>query len=140
LLGFGALVFASGAHADEVAQRKAAMQSNGNATNTLAAIFKGETTFDGKAVTFADYSIANNFTAAATLFPEGSMGDDSRAKPEIWQDMTGFVAALEKTDAAAKAVAAAGEADDEAAFKGAFGELGGACKDCHDNFRAPKKS
>jgi cytochrome c556 len=67
------------------------------------------------------------------------MGDNSRAKPEIWQDMDGFMAALEQADAAAKKVAATGEANDEAAFKMALGELGNACDACHEKFRAPKK-
>lgn len=140
LLGAGAIAFAGGVQADEIAQRKVAMQNNGDAMKTLAGIFKGEMAFEVKAVTHAGYTIANNLTAAETLFPEGTTGEDSRAKPEIWQDMSGFVAALEKAEAAAQNVAAAGEANDEAQFKAAMGELGGACKGCHDDFRAPKKS
>ncbi|MDP2621191.1 MAG: cytochrome c [Hyphomicrobiales bacterium] len=140
LLGGSALVFSAGVHADEIAQRKVAMQNNNNAAKTLTAMFKGETAFDGKAVAFAGYTIANDFAAARTLFPEGSVRDDSRAKPEIWQDMEGFIAALENADAAAKAVAATGEANDEAAFKEAFGGLGKACGDCHEKFRAPRNN
>jgi len=138
LLGAGALIFTSSAQADEIAQRKVAMQNNGESAKTLAAIFKGEVAFDGKAVAFAGYTIANDFLAARSLFPEGSMSDASRAKPEIWQDMAGFTAALDKAEAAAKAVAASGEANDETAFKAAFGQLGGACKNCHDKYRAPR--
>jgi cytochrome c556 len=139
LLGAGALALASGVQADEIAQRKVAMQNNGKAAKELAGMFKGEMAFDGKAVAAAGYTIANDFAAVRTLFPKGSTSMESRAKPEIWSDMAGFEAALNKADDAAKAVAAAGEANDEAAFKAAFGTLGKACGGCHEKFRAPKK-
>lgn len=145
LLGASASVFATGADADEIAQRKVAMRNNNNEAKVLVAMFKGEAAFDGKEVAFAAYSIANDFMALRNLVPEdstgvSSMGDKSRAKPEIWQDMAGFTAALDRALAAARAVAAAGEDNDEAAFKVAFGGLGKACGDCHDKFRTPKKS
>jgi len=138
LLGTCTLLFVTEASADVIAQRKVAMQNNNEAVKVLAAMTKGETAFDGKAVAFAGYTIANDFLAARELFPEGSTGENSRAKPEIWQDMSGFVADLEKAEAASQAVAAAGEANDEAAFKVAMGELGNACGACHEKFRVPR--
>jgi cytochrome c556 len=142
LLGVGA--FVSVAQADVIAQRKVVMKGNNDTAKILVSILKGETTFDGRTVAIAGYSIANDFIALRSLVPQGStgvssMGDNSRAKPEIWQDMDGFMAALEQADAAAKKVAATGEANDEAAFKMALGELGNACDACHEKFRAPKK-
>jgi len=137
-LSVGAWPFVAAAQADEIAQRQAAMKNNGEATKTLAAFVKGEAAFDGKTVAHAGYTIANNLVAFGTLLPEGSTGENTRAKPEIWQDMEGFMAAAEEASAAAKAVAAAGEANDEAAFKVAMGELGNACGACHEKFRVPR--
>jgi len=137
-------VFISVAQADVIAQRKVVMKGNNDTAEILVSILKGETPFDGRTVAVAAYSIANDFAALRTLVPEGStgvssLGDESRAKPEIWQDMAGFIAALENADVAAKAVAATGEANDEGAFKVALGKLGNACDACHEKFRAPKR-
>ena len=139
LMGVGALAFAPIAQADEIAQRKVAMQSVSGSAKVLFGTAKGEMAFDGKAIAAAAYTVANNLAAARTLFPAGSTAENSRAKAEIWQDMAGFTAALDKSSAAAIAVAAAGAANDEAAFKAAIGGVGQGCKGCHDKFRAPKK-
>jgi len=61
---------------------------------------------------------------------------DTKAKPEIYQNMTKFNRAADTMeDAMAKLVAAA-KSRDEAAVKTAFGGVGKACKGCHDDFRS----
>jgi cytochrome c556 len=73
-------------------------------------------------------------------FPAGS-GPESgktRALPEIWKKPDDFTAAQKMlTDRAPKLLAAV-KAKDTAGVKAAFKELGGACKNCHDTFRAPE--
>lgn len=138
LFAAGALPGNGTARAGEVAQRQVAMESNGDAMKLLGVTFKGEIAFDGKAVAAAGYTIANNLIASRGLFPEGSAGEDSRAKPDIWQDMEGFLADLDKSVAAATRVAATAEAGDADAFKTVFADLGRTCKGCHDDFRKPK--
>ena len=66
-------------------------------------------------------------------FPQGS------GLPEIWKKPEDFTAAQKVlTDRAPKLLAAV-KAKDPAGLRAAFKELGGACKNCHDTFRAPEE-
>lgn len=139
--GLAALMalFAASAAADEIAQRKVAMDDISDAMKVLVSMVNKEQPFNGENTAKAGYTVLNNLTAAATLFPEGSMGENSRAKPEIWQDMERFAGNLDKAKQAAQRVAKTGAANDEAAFPRAVIQLGETCKTCHEHFRRPKK-
>ncbi len=126
------------AAADPIEERQQAMKTIGRATTDLGKILKGEMEFSGETVAARAATILENLSAAEQLFPEGSTSDDSRAKPEIWQDLDAFVAALNNAKEKAEAVQETGQANDEAAFRAAVAELGGACKGCHDKFRKPE--
>lgn len=92
-------------------------------------------------------AISANAATAATLakdlpawFPKGSgpeAGVKTAAKAEIWTDAAGFAAAatkLQDETAKLQQVAAAGDMD---AIKSQVRATAGACKNCHDQFRAP---
>lgn len=132
-------LFAASAAADDIAQRKVAMDDVGDAMKVMAAMFKKEQPFNGEDAVEAGYTVLNNLTAAAGLFPEGSTGENSRAKPEIWQELEHFADDLDKAKGAARMVADSGAANDEAAFRKVFLQLGETCKACHEHFRKPKK-
>ena len=95
-----------------------------------------EAPFDAAVVKKNATTILEKLKEAHGLFPEGSGGGDSRAKPEIWSDRAGFDQAMKDAQAAATAMAAVSE---EAAFFPAMKSLGGACKGCHDKYRLPKQ-
>jgi cytochrome c556 len=61
---------------------------------------------------------------------------NSKAKPEIWTDQEKFKAAAQKMQAAVAKLNTAAKGGDVAAIKAAFGDAGGTCKGCHDDFRA----
>ena len=132
-------VYATGASADEIAQRKAAMDDINDAAKVLFAMVKNERPFDGKDAARSGYTVLNNLTAAAMLFPEGSVGENSRARPEIWQEMEHFAEDFEKAKMAAQEIADSGGANDEGAFRKNVIQLGEACKACHEHFRKPRK-
>jgi cytochrome c556 len=72
----------------------------------------------------------------AALWPAGSGGGDTRAKPEIWDNMDDFkakLAAFQQAAAAAEEAATGG--GDMAA---AFAAVRGACGGCHTTYQAPK--
>jgi cytochrome c556 len=73
-------------------------------------------------------------------FPKGSGPEagKTRALPEIWSKPDEFAAAAKKFEGAAPALLAAAKSKDVDAVNKAFREVGGACKNCHDNFRAPE--
>jgi len=92
-------------------------------------------------------TIAINARHIPALFPAGSMGkpeDKSRAKPEIWEDWNGFTDASQQLQDAANKLYnltkdAGKMAVTEAQVTEAIKAVGGACKNCHDKFRVPKK-
>jgi cytochrome c556 len=73
-------------------------------------------------------------------FPKGTGPEagKTRALPEIWSKPAEFTAAQKMFADRAPALVAAVKAKDSDAVGKAFKELGGACKNCHDNFRAPE--
>ena len=74
-------------------------------------------------------------------FPKGSGPDagKTRALPEVWSKPDDFTAAQKMfTDRAPKLLAAV-KAKDAPGVQAAFKEVGGACKNCHDTFRAPEE-
>jgi hypothetical protein len=75
---------------------------------------------------------------ASGWFPAGTGPDVAKtgAKPEIWQTPDDFAAKLHNFQAAAQAFNATARGNDLAAINAKFGELGQACKACHDKYRA----
>ena len=73
-------------------------------------------------------------------FPKGTGPEagKTRALPEIWSKPEDFAAAQKMFVDKAGPLAAAVKARDGEAVGKAFRELGGACKNCHDGFRAPE--
>ena len=73
-------------------------------------------------------------------FPAGTGPEagKTRALAEIWKRPQDFTAAQKVFSDAAPKLLAAANAKDVNAVKSTYGELGKACKNCHDTFRAPE--
>jgi cytochrome c556 len=73
-------------------------------------------------------------------FPKGSGPEagKTRALPEVWTKTADFDAAMKMFSDRAPKLLAAVKAKDGAAVQAAFRDVGGSCKNCHDNFRAPE--
>ena len=122
--------------ADAFHDRHMAMEAVGDAMKPLGAIAKKQAPFDAAVVNASATTIADNLKKAATLFPAGSGGGESKAKPEIWTDAAGFEKGMKDAHAAAVALQSV---KDEAAFGPALGAVGASCKSCHDKYRLPKQ-
>ncbi|WP_088347814.1 MULTISPECIES: cytochrome c [Rhodomicrobium] len=137
-LAIGCTVLAGAAIAQEspIKKRQALMKQNGEATDLIVKMFKGETPYDGAAAAAALTKIGGMADEFITLFPEGT-AKDSYAKPEIWQNKADFDswAVKLKEDSAKAATAAAGGMD---ALQPAFAELGQTCRGCHEKYRVPQ--
>jgi cytochrome c556 len=74
-------------------------------------------------------------------FPAGTGPEAgrTRALPMIWQRPEDFKAAQKVFSDAAPKLLAAAKAADLDAVKKSYGEVGKACKNCHDTFRAPEE-
>lgn len=121
---------------DAIKYRQSALFVMGQHMAPLAAMVRGDRPWDqGAAVAHAQ--VVNSMAQLPwTAFTPGSdKGGNTRAKPEIWSDNAKFQAAAKRlTDATATLVTAT-KSGDQAAFKTAFGGVGGACKNCHEGFR-----
>lgn len=75
-----------------------------------------------------------------TWFPQGTGPEagKTRALPEVWTKAADFSAAQKLFAEKAAPLSAAIKAKDGAAVGAAFKDLGGACKNCHETFRAPE--
>ena len=73
-------------------------------------------------------------------FPAGTGQEagNTRALAEIWARPEDFKAAQKVFSDAAPKLLAAANASDLNAVKSTYGDLGKACKNCHDTFRAPE--
>ena len=107
----------------------------------LGDMARGKTDYDAEAAqSAADTLVAVSMINQQPLFLEGTSEmdiDGTRAKAEIWDDWDGFAekwSGLGEAAAGLQQVAATGQE----ALGSAVGQLGGACKACHDSFRAPE--
>mgnify|MGYP006277986053 CR=1 FL=1 len=146
---FAALLFAGAgaavvqAHTDNPAidARRAYFTLLGSNLGPLAAMAKGEAEYDpAQAELHAGNLALLTGYAATPHFPEGSSNEDhpgdTRALPAIWSDFDGFMERYEAYVASVDALeASAGEG--RAALGQAVAKVGGTCKACHDDFRAP---
>jgi cytochrome c556 len=123
-------------YADAYQDRHMLMEGVNDAMKPLGAIAKKQAPFDADVVKASATTIAENLKKAHGLFPAGSGGGESRAKPEVWTDREGFDKQMKDAEAAAAALQSVKE---EAAFLPALRTLGGSCKSCHDMYRLPEK-
>jgi len=83
-------------------------------------------------------TLALTATQIAALFPEGSLTDKSKAKPEVWQKWSEFEAAAKNMGAQAEKLRDAARSKDQAATEAVAKEFGRqACGTCHQPFRVP---
>ena len=68
--------------------------------------------------------------------PGAKIASFTDAKPEIWSEQDRFKSAFDKTGQAIVKLAQTAQSGDEQAIKAAAGDVGKACKGCHDDFRA----
>ena len=77
-----------------------------------------------------------------TWFPAGTgpeSGVKTDARPEVWADAAGFVAARETFVREADKWSHLGDSTDASAWKDAAASLGRSCKGCHDKYRVKKE-
>jgi cytochrome c556 len=128
----------SGAQAANVMhQRHEGMETIGKTNKAIKREFDSGSPNTG-AILAGAAQIADLSRKASNWFPAGTGPDVGKtgAKPEIWQDPKDFSAKLRRFQAAAAAFNQAAMSGDVNAIKGKFGELGQACKACHDKYRA----
>jgi cytochrome c556 len=124
--------------APAVKYRQAVMSAQGGHMSALAGLVNGDVDHKTHLVPHAD-AIGNTAKMVPSLFPAGSDKGETNALPAIWEKPAEFQKAVKALETAAPKLGAAAKSGDAAALKAAFGEVGKACKGCHDNFRMKKE-
>jgi len=120
---------------DAVADRQRLMKLNGASWADAQAKLKAGNI---EAIAVNAETMALTSTQIAALFPEGSLTDKSKAKPEIWQKWAEFEAAAKNMGAQAEKLRDAARSKDQAATEAVAKEFGRqACGTCHQPFRVP---
>ena len=125
------------ADTDPIAERRALMKHDGEAAKKLFDMSKGKIPFDLATVKESLATLNEGATKSAALFPDNSKtGGGTAALPAIWQNKADFDEKSKKLEEeSAKLVAA----NDEAAVKAQFGNVGKACGGCHETYRSKEK-
>ncbi|MBE0548793.1 MAG: cytochrome c [Rubrivivax sp.] len=126
---------------DAIKYRQSAFTVMANHLGRVGAMAQGRAPFDAKVA-------ADNTAIVSTMsmlpfhafVPGSDKGAPNRAKAEVWSDGAKFKAAAEKMQAEVAKLDAAAKGGNLDAIKGAMGAVGGACKACHDDFRAERYS
>ncbi|NNF28962.1 MAG: cytochrome c [Gemmatimonadetes bacterium] len=143
LASFGmALAIPFGVHAQEAEPHPAAeyrqslMQGLRSHTGALRALLGGDVTYEGHVVHHAE-AVQGIATMALNAFPEATGGEGSRAMDAIWENWDDFLTKARALKDGADALAAAASSGDMAAVDEAMSAVGGSCRGCHTDYRAP---
>lgn len=131
VLGTATFAFAD-AQDPDVKNRQAAMKIVGANTKTLGEMMQGKTAFDTAAAQAAFAAIAGKAGEVPVLFEAEVTDPESDAADEIWMMWDDFV---EKAGALKAAAEAGAGVDSPEALGAAFGNLNGACKACHTQYK-----
>jgi cytochrome c556 len=115
-------------HYEELGDAFKAVRDNSRGDPDFAALEKAVATIQKATVDQAQW------------FPKGTGPEagKTRALPDIWSKPAEFTAAQKMFSDRTPALVAAVKAKDAEAVGKAFKDVGGACKNCHDTFRAPE--
>ena len=94
---------------------------------------------DTRATAAAIAEMISFFDGFPARFPAGSGTGDTRALPAIWSDRAGFETANTNMLTQLRALQAAANAGDQAAFGAAFQQTGATCGACHRPYRGPAR-
>ncbi len=115
--------------------RQNVMKTQGAHMSAIAAILRNQVDYGAHLGSHAD-GLAATALLVEDIFPEDSASGETDALPKIWEETEQFAAAVERLNTATSAFreAVADGGDVGAAFR----DLGGACRNCHDEFRVQR--
>lgn len=122
---------------DAIKYRQSVMFLQGQHMGRLGAMANGRVPFDAKvAADNADVLLLVSKLPFAA-FTDGTDKGTTRAKPEIWAEKDKFMAGATRMQEEVVKLNAAAKSGNIDQLKAAVGEVGKACKGCHDNYQKP---
>lgn len=120
-----------------VVYRKAGFQLLANHFGRVNAHIKGERNLTPAQLELAAQVVDDMAKVTFDGFLEGNdQSANTKAKPEIWKEWAKFREAQTRLQGETTKLLAAAKSGDRGALQAAFGGVGGACKNCHDTYRA----
>ena len=119
---------------DQVKFRRAAYTLMNLNFGSLAAMAQDKKPYNQEEATRNADFVAMLSTVPRNYFGEGT-DKDTKAKPEIWSHRADFDAKMDKMVGEAQKLPAVVRGGDLAAIKKQVGDLGSACKACHEEYR-----
>ena len=116
-----------------VKARQELMDTIGMNTKILGDMAGGKSAFDAAAAEAAKAAIVAAAAEIPAKFEPQATDPKSTAKPEVWTDWDDFLANAKALGDAAGAL----DATSVEGVQAGMGGIGGACKDCHSEFRIP---
>ena len=121
---------------DAIKYRQSALFVMGQHFGRIGAMVNGKAPYDAKAAADSAEIVATMSRLPWHAFGPGTdKGRETRAKPEIWSDQAKFKEAQDRLVGETPKLVAAAKTNSVDTLKTAFQATGGACKNCHDNFR-----
>ena len=120
---------------DAIKYRKSVYAVMGWNFGPLAAMAKGDKPYDKDEAIRRSANIAFVSRLPLEGFIPGSDLGETKAKPEIWDNLDDFKSKLEKMQGETAKLADVAKLGDFNALKAQIGETGKACKACHDKYR-----
>lgn len=121
-----------------ITYRQKVMLSNSANLGAISDIMKFSLPYEANIAVHAE-----QLSRAASLIPSAFEEELSEgltdAKPEIWEDWETFEQYADDLKNASSTLAETAASGDPAAISAQLKEVGGACKQCHDDFRKPKE-
>jgi cytochrome c556 len=120
-----------------VVYRKAGFQIMANHVGRISAFIKGERQMTPAQLELSAQVVDDMAKVLFDGFIDGTdQSANTKAKPEIWKEFAKFKENQTKLQGETVKLVAAAKSGDKAALQAAFGGVGGACKNCHDTYRA----
>lgn len=122
---------------DAIKYRQSALTVMAAHFGRIGAMVNGKVAFDAKAAAENAAIVESMSKLPWAAFGEGTdKGGNTKALPEVWKEHAKFKEASEKLMAEATKLNAAAKVGTLDSLKGVFGNVGAACKGCHDSFKA----
>lgn len=137
-IGGAAAALADPVADDPIEARQEIMSNVGGAAQVGGEMAKGERDFDADTALLVMRTFNSSIIGFRELFPEDSHSNgETRALPEIWENMTDFLEKAEslRADSAAVIDEPPESLDD---FRAAFGMVTDNCGTCHEDYRRPE--
>ncbi|PWL34862.1 cytochrome c [Marivita sp. XM-24bin2] len=116
-----------------VMARMDGMKATQDGVKVPGAMVKGERSFDAEAARAAAAQIAAEAARTPDLFEAQETDPNSEALPTIWENFADFTAKSNNLETVALALSTSLETEDQ--LRAGLGQIGAACKACHEVYR-----